>query len=70
MESSPKWCFCQFCSIAMLPIELLECSKGKLLLISQAELLTATANNNVPLLSLKTVKSNTLINCFQLILIP
>jgi hypothetical protein len=54
----------------MLPTELLKYSKGELLLVSQAELFTATSENNVPLLSLATislptVKSNSLKNCSQ-----
>ena len=56
METSPNWCSYLFRSIAMLSTELIEYSKSKLLLISQAELLTATHKNNFPLLSLTTVK--------------
>jgi len=52
----------------MLFAEVLKYSKGKLLLISQAEPLTATPKSNVHLLSLATTKSNSLKNCFQWIL--
>jgi len=68
METSHNWCSFQFCSIGMLTTELLEHSKGKLLLILQAELLTATPKNNVPLISLATIKSSSLKNCFQSLL--
>ena len=47
MERSPHWCSFLFRSIAMLPTELLESSKGKLPLVLEAELFTATPKNNV-----------------------
>jgi len=50
----------------MLPTEFLKHSKDRLLLASQAELLTATPKNNVPLLTLATIKSNSLKTVFSL----
>jgi hypothetical protein len=54
----------------MLPTVFLEIAKVKLLIISQAQILTATPKNEATLLQLAAVKYNSLKNVFQPILIP